>query len=136
MLVALEILFVFVLQPAQWVSADIVGVYSIGNAPAATVAFGLIATFAALSLLVSAARRIGDPTRDFHRMHRNPRLARWAVASGMTATAGGIILSFAFCNFFTVAGYVGYTELPDALPLGLGVESFAANWVLGIALTH
>lgn len=134
LLILVEALIVFVLQPAQWLSADLVGVYSIGNVPFATAALGAVALFAAVALLVSAVRRVGNPTHDFHRRHRHPALSQWSVYTGMVATASGIILSFGLCNFFTAAGYRAYDVIPFAPALGGGFETLVANIVVGLVL--
>lgn len=133
-LILAETLLVFALQPAEWLSIDLVGVYTTGDVPFATVAFGLVALFAASTLLVSAARRIGNETHDFHRRHRHPTLSQWSIYTGMAATASGIILSFGFCNFFTLAGYLAYDLVPSAPALGGGLETMLANITVGLVL--
>jgi hypothetical protein len=133
-LIVIEIAMTFVLQPAQWVSADVVGVYTIGDVPFATAILGLVALFAAGALLISAARRVGSETLDFHRRHRHPVLSQWAVYTGMAATASGIILTFGFCSLFLVAGYGAYDFVPEAPALGNGPETTAANISTGLVL--
>ena len=133
-LVIVELAVVFVLQPMQWISSDLAQVYTGDQLPAGTVVVAVAVAFAALSVLVSAARRVGDPTRDFHRRHRNERRAAFTVAAVITAVAALIVLLFVGANAFLWLSYLSWDTADDTWIVGGGLEVFFGNLALGLNL--
>ena len=133
-LVIVELAVVFVLQPMQWINSDLAQVYTGDELPAGTVVVAVAVAFAALSVLFSAARRVGDPTRDFHRRHRNERLAAFTVAAAVTAVAAFTVLLFVAANAFLWLSYLSWGTADDAWIIEGGLEVFFGNLALGLTL--
>lgn len=133
-LVLVQLAVVFVLQPMQWINSDLTQVYTGDELPAGTVVVAVAVAFAALSVLFSAARRIGDPTRDFHRRHRDERLAAFTVAAVTTAVAALIVLMFVAANGFLWLSYMSWGSADDVWIIEGGLEVFFGNLALGLNL--
>lgn len=133
-LVFFELVVVFVLQPMQWINSDLTQVYAGGELPAGTIIIAVAVAFAALSVVVSSARRIGDRTRDFHRRHRSERMAALTVGATVTAVASLVVLMFVGANAFLWLSFMSWGEASDAWIIEGGLEVFFGNLALGLTL--